>query len=264
MIKKLLSVVFVLILCVALIIPQLVFADNISNQKIQSIISGSQDFLVLASLGNKDSNYFDVQVIDVIGDFSEYTEEEKTALQNRFSKSITVSGIESYVYFTENDDSPRTGDNVLISLSYLSGDSYSVKNGVFRVDSAGREQFRFEVPERLNGSVEQNELSALYVYVYTNGHISDITVKGDGVSYKEDGKDKFAAMSDNVGIKFLDEFGDPANVESEAYPELQAGNNGNGNKQQSKWKIVVIIVVLGLVTGTFFVKLTQKFDKRFE
>ena len=262
--KKILSVVFVLMLCVGLIIPQLVFADNLTNQKIESIINGNQDFLVLASLGNKDSNYFDVQVVDVIGDFSEYTEEEQTALESRFSKSITVSGIESYVYFGENDDNPRTGDNVLISLSYISGDSYSVKNGVFRVDSAGREQFRFEVPERLNGSVEQNELTALYVYVYTNGHISDITVKNDGVSYKEDGKDKFSAMSDNVGIKFLDEFGDPANVENDAYPELQNGANGAGNKQQSKWKLVVVIVVLGLITGAFFVKLVQKFDKRFE
>ena len=263
MLKKLLSAFFSIVLCLGVIIPRSASADVNTAKKIESIIDGQQDFLVMASLGNKDARYFDVEVVEVIGNFDELSDDQKASMEKRFENSINVSGIDSYMYFSDDDDNPRTGDNVLISINHTGGDNYAVKNGVFRVDSAGREQFKFEVPERIKGTAEQNELTALYVYVYTNGHIDDISIKEDGVSYKEDGKEEFSAKADNVGIKLLDEFGDPTHGNNNNYPELTSPGTGETESVQSKWKLVLIIVVGGMVLGVFFVKVVKNFDKRF-
>ena len=152
------------------------FADSETKKMVENIIKGNQDYLVFASLGNKDASYFDVQVIDVIGEGDSLTDNEKEALVKRFEKSISVAGIDTYMYYGDNGDKPRTGDNVLISINSLNSDTYIVKNGIFRVDSLSISQFKFEVPQTIDGSEEAREIQALYTYVYTDGKINDIEI----------------------------------------------------------------------------------------
>ncbi len=236
-------------------------ADTNTGARVDSIISGNQDYLVFASLGNKDLSYFDVQVIDIIGDDA-LEEDEREKLRKRFEKSISVAGIDTYMYYSDSDDKPRTGDNVLISLNYAGGDNYTVKNGIFRVDSLGISQFKFEVPQAIEATDEAKELRALYTYVYTDAKINDIVIREDGVYYKKADSDTYDKQADNVGIKFLDEFGDPAQVAEGQFPELE--HPGDKAEAQSKWQIVSMILAAGLVLGAFFVKLINKFDKRYD
>ncbi len=240
----------------------MVLADSDSKKIVENIIKGNQDYLVFASLGNKDASYFDVQVMDIIGEGDALTDQEKENLQRRFEKSISITGIDSYMYYGENDDKPRTGDNVLISINALNADTYVIKNGVFRVDSLSISQFKFEVPQTIEGTDEAKELQALYTYVYTDGKINDIEIKADGVYYKKADSNSYEKQAENVGIGFLDEFGDPTEGVDNKYPELQ--NADDGNSAESKWKLVAFILVLGLVMGAVVIRILKKIEKRYD
>ena len=263
MLKKISALVVLVALFTALIVPTGVYADDNSKRKVENIISGKQDYLVFASLGSKDASFFDVQVMNVVGADSEMSDEDKYALERRFKESISVSGIDSYMYFGDNDDKPRTGDNILLSIDHMGGDDYAVRNGVFRVDSVSYDQFRFEVPEALSGTDEMYELGALYTYVYTNGEIKNISIKKDGVYYKGIEDKDYTKQSEGIGVSFLDEFGDPTQDTESRYPELRHPAHDERNTD-SKWELVMAILVLGLVSGAVFVKILKKFDKRYD
>jgi len=267
MIKKIFSVIFALALCVCSVSPATVFADDATAEKVEKIISGDQDYLVLAVLGAKESNRsFDVTVYDIIGSTGDEEEGAEADIEKVFPNSINVYGIDSYMYIDSDDYSrnPIKGDNVLISIERVNEDNYNVKNGIFLVDSIAREQFRFEIPEVMSGTPEKNELSALWVYVYTNGEIDDITIKKDCIVYSRGEKKEEIDILDTRGIKLVDEFGDPISSEDGAYSELQNGGSASKEVGQSKWKLVSVILVIGLIMGVFFVKFIKKFDKRFE
>lgn len=259
--KSFICVLIAFILCFSSL--STAFADSETKKMVENIIKGNQDYLVFASLGNKDASYFDVQVIDVIGEGDSLTDNEKEALVKRFEKSISVAGIDTYMYYGDNGDKPRTGDNVLISINSLNSDTYIVKNGIFRVDSLSISQFKFEVPQTIDGSEEAREIQALYTYVYTDGKINDIEIRDDGVYYKKADSENYEKQAENVGISFLDEFGDPTEGTENKYPELQ-NNGGHGEGAESKWKLVAIILAFGLILGAVVIRLLKKFEKRYD
>ena len=263
MIKKIAAFVAFIAMLMACIAPTGVYADDNSKKKIENIISGKQDYLVFASLGSKDASFFDVQVMNVVGADAEMSDEDKDALERRFKESISVSGIDSYMYFDGGDDKPRTGDNILLSIDHMGANDYVVKNGVFRVDSVSYDQFKFEVPEALSGTDEMYELGALYTYVYTNGEIKTISIRNDGVYYKDTEDKDYTKQSEGIGVSFLDEFGDPTGGGEAKYPELQHPAHDD-KRADSKWELVLVILVLGLVSGAVFVKILKKFDKRYD
>ncbi len=264
MIKKFLAIFMTGVFTLLCSLSGTVFADNNSQRKIEDIIAGRQDYLVFASLGNKDTSFFDVQVMGVIGNDDNLTDQEKEDLEKRFEKSINISGIDSYMYFGENDDKPRTGDNVLVSMNHTGQDNYIVKNGVFKVDSVSIEQFRFEVPETLDDTAEAKELGALYTYVYTDGDITDIVIKDDGVYYRNSDSEKYKKQAANAGISLLDEFGDPTDDETIKYPELQEDDQSKDGSADSKWHIVFVILVVGMALGAMFIKILKNIDKRYD
>lgn len=263
MFKKISALVVLIAVFSACFVPTGVYADNSSKTKIENIISGKQDYLVFASLGSKDASFFDVQVMNIVGADSEMSDEDKEALERRFKESISVSGIDSYMYFGDNDDKPRTGDNILLSIDHIGGDDYAVRNGVFRVDSVSYDQFRFEVPEALSDTDEMYELGALYTYVYTNGEIKTISIRKDGVYYKGIEDKDYTKQSEGIGVSFLDEFGDPTQGSESKYPELQHPSHDN-RSADSKWGLVMVILIFGLVSGAVFVRILKKFDKRYD
>lgn len=263
MLKKFAAFAALVAVLMSFIVPTGVYADESTKRKIENIISGRQDYLVFASLGSKDSSFFDVQVMNIVGADSEMSDEDKDSLEKKFKESISVSGIDTYMYFGDDNDKPRTGDNILLSIDYMGGNDYAVRNGVFRVDSVSYDQFRFEVPEAINGTEEMYELGALYTYVYTNGEIKTISIKDDGVYYKGADDKDFTRQSEGIGVRFLDEFGDPTGGSMEKYPELQDPVQ-NKKSSDSKWELVLAILILGLVSGAVFVKILKKFDKRYD
>lgn len=266
-----------MVICVCSLIPTCVFADKVTNKKINNIIKGNQDFLILATLGEKRDNCFDVKVYDVIGN-PEFTDEErKEYVLEEFPNSINVYGIDSYMYISEytgengNHRNPRKGDNVLISVDIAGDDGYDVKYGVFLVDSTDITEFSFEVPQGgIKNKSEQNELCALWVYAHTKGSISDITISAEGENiYKKSksGKEEELEFSYEDVFVYYDEFGESVITDNSTYSELQTSKTKSENAnapQKSKWKLVVVILGVGMILGVFFVKFTKKFDKRFE
>ena len=155
------------------------FADSTSKQKVEDIISGKQDYLVLANIIEKGTSAYEVQVIEEIN-IKGKDEEKKSIVGER----INIFGFKNYMYYDSFDYRPQKGDNVLLSLE-IRGNMYSVKNGAYLVDSASHEQLKFKVPDVYNGTQEALEINALYIYVHSNGDINNLTIKKNGIYGKD-------------------------------------------------------------------------------
>jgi len=267
MLKKSISLIIICLFVLALILPVGVLADEVSRAKVEDIISGNQDYLVLANIIEKGTSAYEVQVFEEItakdeeGNTSSKdtvnTQGEKTNSDKNHDNRIFVEGFDKYMYYDNFDYRPQKGDNVLLSLKF-NGNSYTIKNGAYRVDSTSHEQFSFLLPESFNGSQEALELSALYIYINSNGEIKDLSIKEDAI-YGKDANGNEKKMEITSGLKFLDEFGDTSEKQSavEIYGQTQQ------TKTQSKWHLVVIILLSGAVSGIVFVRLIKKYEKRY-
>lgn len=235
-----------------------VFADNTTKQMAEEIIAGKQDYLVLANIIEKGTSAYEVQVFEHIG-FADGEEATKKGDEELVGSRINVSGFSNYVYYDDFDYRPQKGDNVLLSLEF-NGNSYSIKNGAYLVDSTSHEQFRFKVPDVYNGTQEALEINALYIYVHSNGEINNLTIKDDGIYGKDaDGKEKKVELTS--GITFIDEYGDT--TENPTAP-VDRYDETSVNKTQSKWQLALLIIIIGAIAGFGVIILEKKFEKRYD
>lgn len=258
MLKKLFSLLTICFLVLS--VPNPAFADDLSRTMVEQIIAGGQDYLVFASIVEKGSSAYEVQVIEEIG--AKSTEADDKASSDADSDKDTkifVEGFEKYMYYDNNDYRPQKGDNVLLSLKF-NGNSYTIQNGAFRVDSTSHEQFKFMMPDKFKSSEEALELSALYIYIYSNGETKDLTIK-DGAIYGKDanGAQQKIEINDD-GIEFLDEFGDT----SEKPSAVELYGQTPQKETHSKWPLALIIIVVGAFAGPLFVNIIKKFEKRYD
>ncbi|MBO5744097.1 MAG: hypothetical protein J6R68_07425 [Clostridia bacterium] len=252
--KKIISFISALFIVFAFLSFSVAFADNTSKQKVEDIIAGKQDFLVLANIIEKGTSSYEVQVIEEIN--IKGKDEEKKSIEG---DRINVLGFKNYMYYDSFDYRPQKGDNVLLSLESR-GNMYGVKNGAYLVDSASHEQLKFKVPDVYNGTQEALEINALYIYVHSNGEINNLTVKKNGI-YGKDANGEDMKIEAQGGIVFIDEYGDQ--TENPTAPvERYDGNSSYAN--QSKWHIVLLILVFGSLIGLGVVKMVRKFEKRYE
>lgn len=258
MLKKFLIISLACFVAFANLFALTISADDITKQKVEQIIAGNQDYLVLANIIEKGTSAYEVEVFEEIGvaNNEEGSKKEDGGIVNL---RINVSGFKTYMYYENIDYRPQKGDNVLLSLEF-NGNSYSIKNGAYLVDSTSHEQFRFKVPDIYNGTGEALELNALYIYVHSNGEINNLTIKNDGIYGKDaNGKEKKIAMSS--GITFIDEYGDT--TENPTAP-VERYDENTGVKTESKWRIVLAIIIIGSVAGFGVIKLNKKFQKRYD
>ena len=253
------KIITTIILCVAFlsaIAPTCVMADESTRQMVEEVISGNQDYLVFASIIEKGTSAYEVQVYEEIGAKQSSTASDGESA-SKLDQRINVVGFDNYMYYENYDQRPKKGDNVLLSLQF-NGNSYSIKNGAYKVDFTSREQFSFLVPEALNGSEEALELSALYVYVKSNAEVKELSIK-DGAIYGKDANGAEEKKEIQGGLIFLDEYGDT----TEKPPAVEMYTNTERNNESSnKWKFAAFIIVAGAIAGVFVVKLFSKYEKK--
>ena len=256
--KKIISFISVFFIAFASLSFGIAYADNITKQKVEAIISGKQDSLVLVNIIEKGTSAYEVQVFEEIKakDESENAKNENSLV----GKRINVIGFKNYMYYDNFDYRPQKGDNVLISLEERGGNSYAVKNGAYLVDSASHEQLKFKVPDVFNGTQEALEINALYIYVHSNGEINNLTVKKDGI-YGKDANGEAMKVEAQSGVVYIDEYGDQTENPS-APVERYDGNFADVS--ESKWELALLIILLGAVSGLGVVKLTRKLEKRYD
>ena len=256
--KKIISFISALFIVFASMSFKIAFADTTSKQKVEDIIAGKQDFLVLANIIEKGTSAYEVQVFEEIGinDENEDAKKETSLL----GKRINVVGFKNYMYYDNFDYRPQNGDNVLVSLEERSGNSYAVKNGAYLVDSTSHEQLKFKVPDVFNGTQEALEINALYIYVHSNGEINNLTIKKDGI-YGKDANGEAMKVEALSGVVYIDEYGDQ--TENPSAPVERYDDNSFNNSDR-KWELVLLIILLGAVSGLGVVKLVRKLEKRYD
>lgn len=252
--KRIISFLLLSLVFIIALFPVAINADNSTKQKIENIIDGKQDYLVLVNIIEKGTSDYEVQVFEEIGS----KDDEENKLPSIKDERIYVSGFSGYMYYDNTDYRPQKGDNVLLSLDYRSG-RYSVKNGAYLVDSTSYEQLKFKMPDVFNGTQEALEINALYIFVNSNGAINSLTIKNDGI-YGKDANGEAKKVEAVNGIVYIDEYGD--HTENPTAPVERYNENSLGVK--SKWKLVFFIIILGAVSGLGVVKLVRKLEKRYE
>lgn len=231
------------------------YADQSSLRKVEGVISGNQDKLILGTIVSISSNVYTVEVMDEIGaDVSEDSEES----EELSGKRIEISRFNSYMYYDSIDYHPKKGDNVLLSLTFK-GNEWYIKNGAYRISSASYENFRFIVPDVIDETQEAMELTALHFYVLSGGKNADYEVR-DGLVYTHDINKNEKVITTQQGIEFINEYGETTkNTENVAQIY-----DGNSMEYKHAWKIALLILIFGAFTGVGGVKLINKFKKRSE
>lgn len=256
--KRIMSVFFSILVFVMGISGSVSFADNATKQKVEDIIAGKQDRLVLVNIIEKGTSAYEVQVFEEIGINDENEDDKKET--SLLGKRINVIGFKNYMYYDNFDYRPQKGDNVLVSLEERSGNSYAVKNGAYLVDSTSHEQLKFKVPDVFNGTQEALEINALYIYVHSNGEINNLTIKKDGI-YGKDANGEAMKVEALSGVVYIDEYGDQ--TENPSAP-VERYDDNSFNNPGSKWELVLLIILLGAVSGLGVVKLVRKLEKRYD
>jgi len=170
-------------------------------------------------------------------------------------KDIYVEGLTSYMYYDNYDYQPKRGDNVLLSLTF-NGNTYSVKNGAFKVDYADIDNFNFIIPDGV-GSDVMAELSALHLYVESDGKRGDIFVEDNKVyGYNTDGRQE--EIIGQFGLKFIDEFGDTTENTATDIP----GSSKSRQYDPHVWIKALFIIAVGLIAGGFVGYIVVKLEKR--
>ncbi len=256
--KKIISFISALFIVFVSMSFKIAFADTTSKQKVENVIAGKQDRLVLVNIIEKGTSAYEVQVFEEIKAKDE--NEDSKNEDSLVGKRINVVGFKNYMYYDNFDYRPQKGDNVLISLDERGGNSYAVKNGAYLVDSTSHEQLKFKVPDVFNGTQEALEINALYIYVHSNGEINNLTVKKDGI-YGKDANGEAMKVEAQSGIVYIDEYGDQ--TENPSAP-LERYDDNSFNNSDSKWEIVLLIILIGAISGFGVVKLVRKFEKRYD
>lgn len=256
--KKIISFISVFFMAFASLSFGIAYADNTTKQKVEDVIAGKQDHLVLVNIIEKGTSAYEVQVFEEISSNDENEDEKK---ENSLAyKRINVVGFKNYMYYDNFDYRPQKGDNVLISLEERGSNSYAVKNGAYLVDSTSHEQLKFKVPDVFNGTQEALEINALYIYVHSNGEINNLTVKKDGI-YGKDTNGEAMKVEALSGIVYIDEYGDQ--TENPEAP-VERYDDNSIDVSNSKWELVLLIILLSAVAGLGIVKLVRKLEKRYD
>ncbi len=235
-----------------------------THKCITDIIAGKQDRLVFASVVNVQGNVVTVDVTEEIGSDSniikdgESETDDEPDLPPIEGEEIDVAGLESYMYFDGYDYHPKKGDNVLLSLTF-NGNVYSIKNGAFRVSSAGYDNFAFEVPIEVKETDGAIELTALYKYVSSDGRNADFTIRDSSV-YTHDPDGAEIIIKEPVGVSYIDAHGKTVQPHTTTDP----GNKWSYTGNSYRWVIASFIILIGIVSGFFVSKLVFKFEKRSE
>ncbi|MBQ4528161.1 MAG: hypothetical protein II998_08820 [Clostridia bacterium] len=240
------------ILVSLLLVPVNTFAQN--QNSIERIISGKQDFLVFGSVDSVNSNGIcTVEISEEIGVNEDASDDELNDEESLTGRTIEVSNFTSYMYFDNYVRSPKKGDNILLSLRFR-GNVYDVENGAFLVDYANYETFNLIAQDDLSDS-SKAELTALYMYVRSNGRNADYII-GDGAVYTHDnGKEKSVPVPQ--GILFVDESG---NITKNSH---DVKNDDDGIlPDENRWIVGFVILVIGAVAGAFITKLYMRMEKK--
>jgi len=256
--RKFITAILLYIIIASVITPFNVFADESTRPVVEEVISGNQDYLVFASIIEKGSSAYEVQVYEEVGAKDDVAESDSNIPDVELNQRISVVGFENYMYYENYDQRPKKGDNVLLSLQF-NGNSYSIKNGAYKVDFTSREQFSFLVPETLNGSEEALELNALYVYVKSNAEVKELSIR-DGAIYGKDANGVEEKKEIQGGLIILDEYGDT----TEKPPAVEMYTKSEIGKSDSKWQYAAAIIIAGAILGVFVVKLFSKYEKKVE
>lgn len=229
-------------------------ADSDSAAKVAKMISGAQDYVIMANIADKGDSAYTVEVIEQIGvtDKNDGVEQKKELT----GSIIEVENLNSYMFYGDYEYTPCKGDNVLLSLSF-SGNSYVVENGAFRVDYASHNAFNFIVPDSVDGTVDAMELTALYLYVRSNGQNSDYIVRG-GVVYTHGDNGVERTIKDQSGIKFIDEKGETTKNSPGGDADLSDNNTVSVG---GKWIYTFIIVVGGALAGCVIIRIYIKLER---
>lgn len=239
------------------------FSASESLDRIEAIIAGKQDKLVFGTVSKIGSSVSSVSVMEEIGgDMPEDDENEDTEIPSIVGQEIEISNLSSYMYFDNVSQTPKIGDNILVSLTF-DGNVYHVKNGVFLVNEASYSTFKFLVPESVDETDSLMELTALYKFVSSNGKNADYTVKNSAV-YSHDINNNEIKTTEPEGIVFIDESGAKTKETSEASND--SSNSGIGAYQESPytWIKAAALILVGMIAGAFVVRLIAKLEKRSE
>ena len=263
--KRFLSV-WLFALCAVLIMSSVTgFAESVNLSKVESIIAGKQDKLVFGTIVSVSGQVCSVSVVDDVGetkttagaDSAEDSEPEKESL---VGKDIDVVGFESYMYYEGFDHRPKLGDNVLLSLNF-NGNFYLVKNGAFVVSEASYHSFSFIVPDTIVNTSSEAELTALYMFVSSNGLNADYEVENSEVYTHNIANGEKTLVPVPTGISFVNEKGETTKeAENSNMPGFDVGQSYDS----LMWVRSLIIIVLGAVVGIFIVKLLLNIENRSE
>ncbi len=238
------------------------FSASESLDRIEAIIAGKQDKLVFGTVSKIGSSVSSISVMEEIGSDVPEDDENEAEIPSIVGQEIEISNLSSYMYFDSVSQTPKIGDNILVSLTF-DGNVYHVKNGVFLVNEASYGTFKFLVPEGVDETDSLMELTALYKFVSSNGKNADYTVKNSAV-YSHDINNNEIRTTEPEGIVFIDESGAKTKETSEASND--SSNSGIGAYQKSSytWIKAAALILVGMIVGAFAVRLIAKLEKRSE
>ena len=231
-----------------------VSADSESAAKVAKMISGAQDYVIMANITDKGDSAYTVEVIEQIGFIDKNDSDEQK--KDLTGSVIEVENLNSYMFYGDYEYTPCKGDNVLLSLSF-NGNSYTVENGAYRVDYASLNTFNFIVPDSVDGTVDAMELTALYLYVRSNGQNSDYIVRG-GIVYTHGDNGVERTIKDQSGIKFIDEKGETTKNSPGGDADL---SDDSQVSVSGKWIYTFVIVIAGALAGCVFVRIYIKLER---
>ena len=251
---KSLKFVVGLIMCMCLLLPGAVNANDLSVERVRNIIAGKQDYLVFAVVDDfDDAGGCTVSIQDEIG-----VENED---DSKIGQQIDVVGLSSYMFYDSYTLPPRIGDNVLLSLNIgETGNDYRLAWGAFRVNSADVDTFNFVVPDEVAHTEDAMALTALYLYVGSNGTNANYRIDGYTVVTTDSvDASKEIVISEQMGISFVDQSG-------EIIADNISGQSGNNvfdiNIDSSKkWRYAFVIIAAGMILGILAVKITTKIER---
>lgn len=239
------------------------YASTNNLSKIEAIIAGKQDKLVFATISNIGSSASSISVIEEIGDIVHDEDgEEEVEIPSVVGQEIEISGLSSYMYFSPENQTPKIGDNILVSLSF-EGNVYHIKNGAFLVNEASYSTFKFLVPESVENTDGAMELTALYKFVSSNGKNADYTVKNSAV-YTHDINNNEVRTTEPEGIVFVDESGTKTKETVEPSGVVSGDTVNPEHTSPYTWIKASFVILLGMIVGVFVVRGIMRLEKRSE